>query len=980
MLGKRRFFDGRGQVALELIMTYGWVILLVLIAVGALFYFGVLDVSSLARESCDFPSLVACSDFEVAQEGIALSLRNLEGEDMLIRQIRFSSGALRGECALSCGPGDARLGSGKEEIFAAVIGSCGFQNTRRGKNAYDVEIDYSWEDTPGLTDTLRGSLFANSPCSSCASVNKTIPRTRGISLAVSPGRVMENDSTRDLTVVATLTGGISRSCSVNSTVTLGHEDGSARAGSDYSFPARLPAITIPAGQIRGEGSFRVRLTDNYVIGGDKTFSITGQASGFDVSKGTVTILDNDVTAKFSVPPSYSLLEGNATSQANITVSLNAPASRPVSVNYTTADGTAKAGTDYAAKSGILRFGVGESSKTIVINVTGDVYVESDETFSIILSSPVNAIITRGTSRVTIINDDMGICGRTQQVRSALLRLQGITDCASAKPGGIIINFDLNGRGIGSLQAGDFDKMNRTTTIRLNRNALTSLPPDIFDDLTDLKELSLNHNSLTSLPPDIFDNLTRLESLFLSNNSLSSLPLGIFDNLARLFRVDLSSNSLSSLPLGIFGDNLGRRTQLFGLWIVNLSSNNLSSLPPNIFDNLTKLHTLDLRGNPNLRLSPGTFAKTTRLQYLYLSSATNRSLPSGIFDNITNRLFTVRVYQDDVGICGRTQQVRNAILGQIAGVSDCADVTDAHLRRITFLNVNSLRISSLQEGDFGGLTGLTSLNLHDNGLSSLPPNVFADLTSLTFLNLGDNEINSLQTGDFGGLVNLETLEMYRNNLSSLPPGIFDNLTRMDRLSLSQNNVSSLPPNVFDDLTSLTTLDIYANSLSSLPPGIFANLTSIKVFQLGQNNLSSLPPNVFANLARITKVDLSVNRRLSSLPPNAFANLTRMSQLWLHGNRLSSLPASAFANLTGMRELGLHGNRLSSLPRGIFDDMTGIKKLYLDTNCNLRLNSGVFAKTTQLNYISISRPTNSSLPSGIFANLTNSSFFLDVSRWC
>ena len=37
-----------------------------------------------------------------------------------------------------------------------------------------------------------------------------------------------------------------------------------------------------------------------------------------------------------------------------------------------------------------------------------------------------------------------------------------------------------------------------------------------------------------------------------------------------------------------------------------------------------------------------------------------------------------------GICDRTQEVRNAILGELTGVSDCANVTDSHLSGITVL--------------------------------------------------------------------------------------------------------------------------------------------------------------------------------------------------------------------------------------------------------------------------------------------------------
>ena len=44
----------RGQVALEFIMTYGWAILVVLVAIGALAYFGVLNPGKYLPEKCFF--------------------------------------------------------------------------------------------------------------------------------------------------------------------------------------------------------------------------------------------------------------------------------------------------------------------------------------------------------------------------------------------------------------------------------------------------------------------------------------------------------------------------------------------------------------------------------------------------------------------------------------------------------------------------------------------------------------------------------------------------------------------------------------------------------------------------------------------------------------------------------------------------------------------------------------------------------------
>ncbi|MFH1174432.1 MAG: hypothetical protein V1725_04820 [archaeon] len=53
----------RGQGALEFIGTYGWALLMVLVAMAALAYFGVLSPSSFIPEKCLFEKGIACMDY-----------------------------------------------------------------------------------------------------------------------------------------------------------------------------------------------------------------------------------------------------------------------------------------------------------------------------------------------------------------------------------------------------------------------------------------------------------------------------------------------------------------------------------------------------------------------------------------------------------------------------------------------------------------------------------------------------------------------------------------------------------------------------------------------------------------------------------------------------------------------------------------------------------------------------------------------------
>ena len=191
------------------------------------------------------------------------------------------------------------------------------------------------------------------------------------------------------------------------------------------------------------------------------------------------------------------------------------------------------------------------------------------------------------------------------------------------------------------------------------------------------------------------------------------------------------------------------------------------------------------------------------------------------------------------VCDRTPQVRDVIVAAVSSVSDCNNVTEAHLATITSLDLNGGFITALKADDFAGLSSLTTLDLSGNFLSSLPTGIFDELTNLTTLNLSYNsDLNSLPAGIFDELTNLTTLDLTSNQLSSLPAGIFDKLTDLTTLDLTSNQLSSLPTGVFDKLTNLTTLSLWDNALTTLPAGIFGGLTGLTTLLLQDNSVDPL----------------------------------------------------------------------------------------------------------------------------------------------
>ena len=103
------------------------------------------------------------------------------------------------------------------------------------------------------------------------------------------------------------------------------------------------------------------------------------------------------------------------------VTLSRTTGADVSVDYETSDGTAEAGADYTATSGTLTIGAGSRSASIDVPVLDDAHDDDDETLTLTLSNPTNAVLDDATATGTIDNNDampralMARFGRTAAV-------------------------------------------------------------------------------------------------------------------------------------------------------------------------------------------------------------------------------------------------------------------------------------------------------------------------------------------------------------------------------------------------------------------------------------------------------------------------------------------------------------------------------------------------------------------------------------
>lgn len=189
------------------------------------------------------------------------------------------------------------------------------------------------------------------------------------------------------------------------TLDIASADGTAVDGADYVGVSKT--ITLTAGTINQ--AFAVTLNDDDSDEADETFTLTLSNADHAVigttDTTTVTILDNDEppTVSFKVAD-YSVHEDAGV--ATVVIAVSTPSGLPITVDISSVDGTAVAGTDYTAVNETITIDPGTLTQTFTITLLDDGDTEDDEAFTLTMSNATNATVgTTGTTTVTIHDND-----------------------------------------------------------------------------------------------------------------------------------------------------------------------------------------------------------------------------------------------------------------------------------------------------------------------------------------------------------------------------------------------------------------------------------------------------------------------------------------------------------------------------------------------------------------------------------------------
>ncbi len=238
----------------------------------------------------------------------------------------------------------------------------------------------------------------------------------GITLTVSPVRIVEGNGTQTVTVTATVNG--STRYGDDRTVTVSVENDTAEAPIDYGVVTDFD-IVILAGADSGTNTFMLVPVDDTLDESDETINITGDSAGLSITSTRLTLADDDETPSFEISDA----EGDEGDTLSFTVTRLGAVSNEVTVEWATMTDTATGDDFREVLAQTLTFGAGETRHDVMVATIEDRLAEGSETFEVRLSGAAKGVddpgnmptIRDGMASGTIRDDDVAPMGVTLEV-------------------------------------------------------------------------------------------------------------------------------------------------------------------------------------------------------------------------------------------------------------------------------------------------------------------------------------------------------------------------------------------------------------------------------------------------------------------------------------------------------------------------------------------------------------------------------------
>ncbi|KAK4488100.1 hypothetical protein RD792_003842 [Penstemon davidsonii] len=461
---------------------------------------------------------------------------------------------------------------------------------------------------------------------------------------------------------------------------------------------------------------------------------------------------------------------------------------------------------------------------------------------------------------------------------------------------------------------------------ISNNLFSSSLPSEIGKLTSLKNLSIAGNNFSASIPDSISGLASIRSLDMSRNSLSGPIPSSLTRLGGLVYLNLSLNGFTkSIPKGF--------ELMTELDVLDLHGNMLDGKLDPEFLLLTTASHVDLSGNllissaiEQQKFLPGV---SPSIKHLNLSH-----------NQITGSLVSGGQAQT-FGSLKVLDLSYNQLSGELPGFNFVYDLQVLKLGNNRFsgpIPNNLLKGDSLvlTELDLSGnnLSGtismITSTTLHTLNLSS---NVLSG--ELPFLT-GSCAVIDLSKNQFEGNLtrllkwgNIEILDLSQNRLTGIIPEVTAQFLRLNYLNLSRNFLNGSLPKVITLFPKLTALDLSFNHFEGPLLTPLLSSSTLKELHLHNNVLSGSidfsPPSGDSNLLVL---DLS-NNQFDENFPDEFGSFTELQVLNIGGNNFSGSIPTSLGNISTLNSLDISRNHFTGeLPMNLPNSLQSFNASYND----------------------------------------------------
>ncbi|XP_019090928.1 PREDICTED: receptor-like protein 12 [Camelina sativa] len=402
-------------------------------------------------------------------------------------------------------------------------------------------------------------------------------------------------------------------------------------------------------------------------------------------------------------------------------------------------------------------------------------------------------------------------------------------------------------------------MSSLSDLILRNNKLSGILPEIFQNAKSLTSIDVSHNRLEGKIPASLGGCSALEVLNVGSNTFNDMFPFHLNSLQKLQVLVLRSNKFR-----------GKLHNADGVWfgfpqlkIIDVSYNGFfGTLPSDYFQNWTAMSSM--RDN-NIMISHNDFFGALASHFIRSGSGsyyTTVLISKGMLMEMEH-ILTVYTTIDFSG---------NQLNGPIP---DSVGL----LKELCILNMSSNAFTGHIPSSLANLTNLESLDLSQNMISG--ESRICGLSSLEILDLSNNNFNGSIPRCLETLMrSLSYLNLRNNRLSGILPDIFQNAKSLTSIDVSHNRLEGKIPASLSGCSALEVLNVGSNTINDMFPFHLNYLQKLQVLVLRSNKFHGTLHNadgVWFGFPQLKIIDVSYNDFFGTFPSDYFLNWTTMSSM-------------------------------------------------------------------------------------------------------